>query len=144
MSHRPIREVIRDREVVTADSTASVADAARLMAEQKIGAMIVCEENRLVGVFTERDALYRVIASGRDPERTPLAEVMTRHPQTISPDKPLGHALHLMYEGGFRHVPVVERDRPIGMVTSRDALSPDLREFAEEMDEREHIGEILG
>lgn len=144
MSHRPIREVIQDREVVTADSTASVADAARLMAEQKIGAMIVCEENRLVGVFTERDALYRVIASGRDPERTPLAEVMTRHPQTISPDKPLGHALHLMYEGGFRHVPVVERDRPIGMVTSRDALSPDLREFAEEMDEREHIGEILG
>ena len=98
----------------------------------------------LVGVFTERDALFRVTAAERDPKTTQLADVMTRHPETIAPDKPLGHALHMMYEGGFRNVPVVVNGRPIGVVSARDALGPELKTFVEEMDEREHIAEILG
>jgi CBS domain-containing protein len=88
--------------------------------------------------------VFRVVAEGRDPSDTRVGDVMTRNPQTIDPDKPFEHALHIMYEGGFRHVPVVEDDgRLIGMVSARDALGPELREFADELDTREHIGEIL-
>jgi CBS domain-containing protein len=94
-------------------------------------------------VFTERDALFRVTAEKRNPETTALADVMTPNPQTIGPDKPLGHALHMMYEGGFRNVPVVEKGRPIGIVSAHDALGPELKEFVEEVDELENIAEIL-
>ena len=69
---------------------------------------------------------------------------MTAHPQTIGPDKPFGHALLMMYESGFRHVPVVEHGKPIGMVSARDALGPELQEFESELERRQHIGEILG
>ena len=144
MSHRPIRSIIENRKLVTADSSMSVSAAARLMREHKRSSLIVCEEGRLVGVFTEHDALYRVTAEDRVPHETKLSEVMTRSPQTISPEKPLAHALHMMYEGGFRHVPVVEDGRPLGMVSARDALGPELKEFVAEMDQREHIAEILG
>ena len=144
MSHRPIRSIIQNRPVLTAENTMTVCDAARLMEEHKTGALLVCEAGRLVGVFTERDALFRVIGAKRNPKTTHLADVMTRDPQTIAPDKPLGHALHMMYEGGFRNVPVIEDGRLVGLVSARDALGPELKTFVEEMDEREHIAEILG
>ena len=143
MSNRPIRGIIENQKVVIANSDINIFEASRLMKENSIGALLVCEKQRLVGMFTERDALFRVMAEARDPKTTSLAEVMTRHPQTVDPDKPLGHALHMMYEGGFRNVPVVENGRPIGMVSARDALGPELKAFVAEMDEREHIQEIL-
>jgi len=121
----------------------TVTGAARLMRENKIGALMVCDKGHLVGVFTERDALFRVVAEKRNPETTKLADVMTPDPQTIGPDKPLGHALYMMYEGGFRNVPVIEKGHPIGMVAAHDALGPELKEFVAEMDERENIAEIL-
>ena len=144
MSHRPIRSIIEGRKLITAESHFTVSHAARLMREHKIGALVVCEEGRLAGVFTERDALFRVTAEDREAQSTLLRDVMTRDPQTITPDKPLGHALHIMFEGGFRHVPVLEDGKPVGIVSARDVLGPDLKEFAEEMDQREHIAEILG
>ena len=143
MSNRPIRGIIENQKVVIANSDINILEASRLMKENSIGALLVCEKQRLVGMFTERDALFRVMAEARDPKTTSLAEVMTRHPQTVDPDKPLGHALHMMYEGGFRNVPVVENGKPVGMVSARHALGPELREFVAEMDEREHIQEIL-
>ena len=143
MPHRLIRTIIEKQKTLTAPSTMTVRDAARLMKDHKIGAIIVCEKKRLVGVFTERDALYRVTAEERNLKTTLLADVMTANPRTIGPDKPLGHALHMMYEGGFRHVPVVAKGRPIGMVSVRDALGPELKEFVAEMDRRENIAEIL-
>jgi CBS domain-containing protein len=143
MSHRPISTIIENQEILTAPSTATVSDAARLMKQKKTGALMVCDKGRLVGVFTERDALFRVMAEEREPKTTLLAEVMTANPQTIGPDKTLGHALHMMYEGGFRNVPVVKKGRPIGMVSAHDALGPELKEFVAEMDERQNIAEIL-
>src|SRR5688572_21333942 len=141
---RPVRSIIEDQKPVTATAGISVAAAARLMKEHRIGALLVIEGGRLAGIFTERDALFRVVAEGRDPARTRVGEVMTANPRTIAPDRPFGHALHLMYEGGFRHVPVVEGDRPLGVVSARDALGPDLREFIADLDKRTHISEILG
>ncbi|HEV7821685.1 MAG TPA: CBS domain-containing protein [Burkholderiales bacterium] len=143
MSSRPIREIIENQKVLSADTETTILEASRLMKQNRIGALMVCNKNRLVGMFTERDALFRVMAEARDPQTTSLAEVMTPHPQTVEPDKPLGHALHMMYEGGFRHVPVVENGTPVGLVSARHALGPELREFEAQMDEREHIQEIL-
>ena len=144
MPQRPVRRIIENQRIVAVPPTTTVAEAARLMKSSKFGALPVVDKRRLVGIFTERDALFRVIAEGRDPATTPLAKVMTHNPQTTQPDRPFGHALHLMYEGGFRHVPVTEHGRLVGMVSARDVLGPELEEFASEMQTREHIGEILG
>src|SRR5512145_546689 len=144
MPDRPVRVIIQDQQPVTASSAISVAAAARLMKQHRVGAILITQKGKLAGIFTERDALFRVIAEGRDPEKTPVAEVMTSNPRTIEPDRPFGHALHLMYEGEFRHVPVVENGRPLGMVSARDALGPDLQQFIADLETRVHIGEILG
>ena len=141
---RPVRSIIEDQKPITTSAEISVAAAARLMKEHRIGAILVLDQGRLAGIFTERDALFRVVAEGRDPAATRVGEVMTANPRTITPDRPFGHALHLMYEGGFRHVPVVDGGRPLGVVSARDALGPDLQQFIADLDKRTHIGEILG
>jgi CBS domain-containing protein len=141
---RPVRTIIEDQHPVTATADMTVAAASRLMKQRRIGAILVVDKGRLAGIFTERDALFRVIAEGRSPETTQLSEVMTANPRTIAPDRPFGHALHLMYEGEFRHVPVVEDGRPIGLVSARDALGPELKQFVSDLDKRTHIEEILG
>jgi CBS domain-containing protein len=141
---RAIRSIIEDQQPVTASADITVAAAARLMKEHRIGAILVLQDGRLAGIFTERDALFRVLAEARDPAKTRVAEVMTANPRTIAPDRPFGHALHLMYEGGFRHVPVVDNGRALGVVSARDALGPDLQQFIADLDKRTHITEILG
>ena len=144
MSQRPIRSVIDKQHIVTALATTTVIDAGRLMKQSKVGAVLVVDNGRLVGIFTERDALYRVLVEGLDPTTTQIAEVMTARPQTIHPDKPFVHALHLMHEGGFRHMPVVEGGRPVGIVSARDVLGPELEELVSELRQMQHIGEIMG
>jgi CBS domain-containing protein len=144
MPNRPVRQLVKNQRILTATAAMSVADAAAAMRDAKVGAIMVLSGPTLAGIFTERDALYRVLAPGKDPKRTTLADVMTAEPTTIGPDMPFGHALHIMYDRGFRHVPVVENGRPIGMVSARDALGPEMEQFEEELREREHITEILG
>ena len=144
MPQRPIRELIARQKILTAAKDTTVSEAARLMKKMSVGAVMVVEKEKLVGIFTERDVVFRVLAENRDPKTTRLAEVMTAKPQTVAPDRPVGHALHLMYESGFRHVPVVEQGRPIGMVSARDALGPELQQFESELQRKTQIGEILG
>ena len=143
MSHRSIGSIIEGQELVTAPESATVAEAARLMKEKQVGAVMVVEQGKLVGVFTERDALFRVVAESRDVQATRLAEVMTRDPQTLRPDKTFSDALHIMHEGGFRHVPVVEDGRPVGMVSCRDALGPELEDFIYELLRQERAQDVL-
>jgi len=144
MPQRPVRSILASKTPVTANGEMSVAQAARLMKDRRVGAVLVMHEGRLAGIFTERDALFRVIAEGRDPANTHLQDVMTANPRTITPDRPFGHALHMMHEGGFRHVPVVDGGAPLGVVSARDALGPELEAFLGELDKREHIFEVLG
>ena len=143
MSHRTIRMIIAEQEPVTAPATMTVSEAARLMREHRVGAIMVVQEGALAGIFTERDALIRVLAEERDVRTTRLADVMTRDPKTIHPDRSFAEALQMMYGGSFRHVPVVEDGRPVGMVSARDALGPELESFVYEMLRQEQIGEIL-
>jgi CBS domain-containing protein len=140
---RTIRMIIEDQEPLTAPANMTVGEAARLMKQSKFGAVMVVEAGRLVGIFTERDALFRVIADGHDAQIIQLAKVMTRDPQTIHPDKPLVDALHIMHASGFRHVPVVEDGRPIGMVSARDALGEELENFIYELLRQKKVDDIV-
>jgi len=144
MPQRPITSVIAKQKIVTAPASTTVRDAARQMKRFNVSSVLVVDARRLVGIFTERDAVSRVLAEGRDASATKLRDVMTRHPKTIDPDKPVGHALLMMYEGGFRHVPVVKDGHPVGLISARDALGPELQEFESELERRKRIGEILG
>lgn len=143
MSQRTIRMIIDQQELVTAPAETSISEAARLMKQHHVGAIMVVEDGKLVGIFTERDALFRVLADGRDGQTTQLDDVMTRNPRTIHPDRSFAEALQMMYGGSFRHVPVVEDGRPVGMVSARDALGPELEAFVYELLRQEHVGEIL-
>lgn len=143
MPNRPIRKVIQNQRIHTVPANASVRTAAHIMKENKVSAVMVVEGDRLTGIFTERDALFRVLAGGLDPDRTTMAQVMTPDPVTTTPDRPLVHAMHLMQEGGFRHIPVVDRGRPAGMVSMRDAMGVELARFEREMDTKQAIAEIL-
>ena len=144
MPNRPIRQIITNRKLVIAHENTTVVEAARLMKQAKVGALLVLKKEKLVGIFTERDALMRVLAEGLDPVHTHLSRVMTKDPMTIAPDKPFGHALIAMFDHGFRHMPVIEHGVPIGIVSMRDAQPPELEELEVDLKDREHIGEILG
>ncbi|MBK9311659.1 MAG: CBS domain-containing protein [Rhodocyclaceae bacterium] len=143
MPNRTIRSMVESQTVICASAQSTVSDTARQMKQSGVGTVMVVDNERLVGIFTERDALFRVLAEGRNAKSTLIADVMTSNPLTIGPDKPFGHALHIMYEGGFRHVPVVENGWPIGMVSARDALSPEMQIFESELRFREEIAELL-
>ena len=136
---RPVSSIIEDQPPVTATAEMTVAAASRLMKAKRIGAILVVENERLAGIFTERDALFRVIAAARDPATTRMADVMTLHPQTIHPDEPFLHAMRVMHKGGFRHLPVVEDGRPLGVVSARDALDDDLYELRVDLSQREDM-----
>jgi CBS domain-containing protein len=143
MIHRPIRQLLATHKLITATEATTVTEAARLMNEARVGAILILRKEKLVGIFTERDALTRVLAAGLDPLHTKLSQVMTTKPDTISPDKPFGHALIRMFEHGYRHMPVVEHGKPIGVVSMRDARPPELDELEHDLRDREHIAEIL-
>ena len=142
MFEQRIRSVMEREKLLKVPPETSVCDAAKLMARRKSGAVLVVEGKRLVGIFTERDAVFRVVACGLDAQTTRLAEVMTPAPQTLTPDELFGYALLVMHENGFRHIPVLENGEPIGMVTSRMALDPDLEEFVSEAQRRKHIRQL--
>lgn len=135
----PIRSVMERKRILVAQPETSVREAARLMARKKVSAVMVAEKGRLIGIFTERDAVYRVIAKARDADTTRLTEVMTPDPKTVAPDESFGYAMLMMHEHGFRHAPVVERGRPVGIVLARMALDPDVEDFVAEAQRRKHI-----
>jgi CBS domain-containing protein len=143
MPGRTIRSIIEGQELITAPKSMPVGEAARLMKSHNVGAILVVEGDKLAGVFTERDALFRVVAEGRDANTTQLGAVMTPNPKTIPADSPFAHALQMMYEGGFRTLPVVEDGRPVGLVSARDALGPELKEFVYELLRQEQITDVL-
>jgi CBS domain-containing protein len=143
MPTRKIKQVIEDQDILTAPRELSVREAAQRMAQARVGAIMITDDDQLVGIFTERDALVRVLSAGLNAASVTLEEVMTPNPMTSSPEVPLGHALHLMFEGGFRHVPIVEDGRPVGMISARDALGPELVAFEHELEQRDSITGVL-
>lgn len=135
-----VRRVMGRRAIVKAPPATTVIKATKLIAARKIGAVMVVDDDRLVGIFTERDLAVRVVARELDVQTTTLGEVMTADPFTVAPDQSFGYALSLMVEKGFRHLPVVENGKPIGIVSARSAMDPALEEFVTEQQRREYFG----
>lgn len=145
MPRRMISQVIAGQTLLTASPATSVRASAEAMAERRVGAVLVLEAGRLAGIFTERDALTKVLAAGLDADATSLAQVMVANPQTIAADKPLAYALLMMVDGGFRHVPVVDAAGvPIGMVSARDALGQDMVELERDLDRLSELEKSIG
>lgn len=147
MPNRAVIKVIQNRDFLTSTPEKSVFSVAVHMKTYHADAVLVVDERdgTLLGICTERDLAFKLLAEGLDAKTTPVGQIMTDKIETISPEKPFSHALHLMYEGGFRHLPVVDpfSGKPIGLLSSRDALSPEIRHFINEVDQRETLSEIL-
>ncbi len=134
----PVKSLMESKKLIMVSPETTVSEAAGLMASKNTGAVLVIDNQQLVGIFTERDAVFRVLAKGQDAITTQLRDVMTVEPSTVAAGTSYGHALLLMHEKGFRHVPVIDGDRVVGIVASRNAMDPQLEEFVSEARRREH------
>jgi len=118
---RALSTIIRNRNPLTLPPDAPIREACRLMREHHVGAVLVVDaEGSLVGIFTGRDAVGRILAEGRDPTTLTLADVMTCQPDCLSAGRDAVEAMHQMRNGGFRHLPVMEGSKLVGIVSHGD------------------------
>lgn len=116
-----VPDVIKEpQDLATVGPDVSVAEVSAMMAKRRIGAILVMENGKLAGIFTERDALVRVLAKGKNATKTKVADVMTRNPDTIPPTESVQVALDLMAERGYRHLPVIDDGKLYGIISIRD------------------------
>jgi CBS domain-containing protein len=128
---KSIKALIGDQRTITVDRLLSVAGAARLMAEHHIGAVPVLDNGRLVGIFTERDVLTRVVAPGLEPASTPVAQVMSSDLVVADNSESYELCLSRMQQAHVRHLIVIEEGRLAGILSFRDLLKADIDEKAE-------------
>ncbi len=132
MRRRIVPDVVHDQNVLSLAESATVAEACLAMKRRHVGCVLVTESDRLCGIFTERDVVNRVVAEGLDPAKTSLGIVMTRSPDTISPDTAPIEALRMMQDRGYRHLPVVVGARVVGIVSRRDFLGDEKTRLEDE------------
>jgi CBS domain-containing protein len=110
---------IMSTKLTTVEPESTLGEAATIMGERHVGSVLVCEEDRLIGILTERD-IVRALSSAHDAPMRPVIEWMTKDPTTARPDDEVRNALRIMVDGGFRHLPILEGEQPVGMVSIRD------------------------
>jgi CBS domain-containing protein len=123
-----ICDLIKDQQIYHAETSQTVLDVARAMVAHNIGAVPVLRDGVLVGIFSERDLMKRVLVEGRDPRTTRIEEVMTLEPLTVSPQEAPETCMLLMRRHGFRHLPVCDGQRLVGVISVRDLMLHDLSE----------------
>jgi CBS domain-containing protein len=123
-----VYDLINTQDTYRADANQMVLDVAQAMVDRNIGAVPVLSDGLLVGIFSERDLMKRVVVEGRDAGTTRVEAVMTDNPHTVSPDESLEACMVLMRRHGFRHLPVCEGKQLRGIVSLRDILLHDLSE----------------
>jgi CBS domain-containing protein len=123
-----VYDLINTQDTYRADADQFAFDVAQAMVDRNIGAVPVLRDGLLVGIFSERDLMRRVVVEGRDCRTTRVEEVMTEDPLTVSPDESLENCMVLMRRHGFRHLPVCEGKQLRGIVSLRDILLHDLSE----------------
>jgi CBS domain-containing protein len=128
-----LRQVIQRLNLITAPADALVLDVAVTMSERHVGAIPIMEDERLVGIFSERDLMTRVVVSGRDPRATRISDVMTHDVATASLDDTVDSCIEKMKAAGCRHLPVVHEGRVISMLSMRDLLRDEIEEQTEEI-----------
>ena len=130
---RKMSDVVKNQVPVTLPPDATVRDACQCMRDRRVGAVLVTEaDQRLLGIFTGRDAVHRVLAEGMSAARTKLAAVMTRDPDTMPPGKSAIEALRLMEYRRYRHVPIVNDGKVVGSVSRFDFSGIELDRLDEE------------
>jgi CBS domain-containing protein len=118
---RSMSDIVRNQNPLTLPPVATVKHACECMRERKVGAVLVTDaDRRLLGIFTGRDAIGRVLAEGKDAGSTVLAEVMTHNPRTVTPERSAIDALRMMFDIGCRHIPIVEHGKVVGVVSRAD------------------------
>ncbi|HKV78476.1 MAG TPA: CBS domain-containing protein [Candidatus Sulfotelmatobacter sp.] len=128
-----ICDLVKDQETYQADMGHTVLETVRAMVERNIGAVPIIHAGKLVGIFSERDLMRRVVAEGRDPRSTCMAEVMTDDPLAVGTGEDLETCMALMRRHSFRHLPVCHEGQLVGMVSLRDILLHDLNEKDDEV-----------
>lgn len=138
MINRRLRYILKDQNPLLMQGSESVQKACEVMREKHVGSVLVVDEHeRLHGIFTGRDAV-RLLAEGKGGATT-LAHAMTPHPVTISPEQKAIDALRAMSDGGFRHVPVIEHDRIVGVVSRADFKGEEI----DRLDQEEALAERI-
>jgi CBS domain-containing protein len=130
--HR-LRSVVQRQQLISAPPAATVFEVAKTMSEGGVGALPILDGDELVGVFSERDLMGRVIVPGRDPRTTAVGEVMTRDVVTASLEDHVDFCLEKMQRAGCRHLPIIAGGRVISMISMRDLLRDELQEQDEEI-----------
>lgn len=139
MTNRKLAEILKDQTLLALGEQASVQEACKHMWESHKGSVLVIDQdNRLLGIFTGRDAV-RTLAEGKNAEATRLAQAMTRNPVTVAPTTRAIDALREMSDCGIRHLPVVENDKIVGVVSRGDFKGMEI----DRLDEDDHLAECL-
>ena len=125
------RDIVRGQDIVTVDAMISVREAASVMADRHIGAVPVTDGDRIVGIFTERDALVRIVAAGIDPARTPVRDVMSSTLVVAEVGDSYETCLDRMRQARIRHLIVLDHERMAGIISMRDLIAVDLDDKAE-------------
>lgn len=131
-----IPDIVKDQSICTLPASGTAIEAAKAMEAHNCAAVVITDEDgKLTGIVTERDLTRHIVADDRDPKSTMLGDFMTKDPDALAPDDSALDALKLMQARGYRHLPVVDQDRVVGMVSVRDlyaavkeSLEKDIRE----------------
>ncbi len=136
MIRRIVPDVVCDQTLHKVTPRDNVRQAARLMRDKKVAAVLVMDGERLRGILTERDMTVRVVAAGLDADATPVREIMTADPDTLAPDDTASDAIRMMRNRNYRHLPVVDGGRVVGMVSVRDLYAVYNGELEQDLKDR--------
>ena len=128
----------KGREIISIEPNASVLDAIRLMADKSVGSLLVMQAGKLAGIVTERDYARKVIIKGRSSENTEVGEIMTSELVTASPEHTVNHCMEVMTEKKIRHLPVLDDDAVVGMISIGDLVQAIISDQKEEIEHLEH------
>lgn len=136
MERKIVPDVINGQSIHKVAPSDTARSAARMMRDRKIAAVVVMEAERLVGIITERDMTTRVIAAGLNPDTTLARDIMTANPDTLGPDDKASEAIRMMREHNYRHLPVVDGHKVVGMVSVRDLYAVYNTELEQDLKDR--------
>ena len=138
MKRKIVPDIVKPRDVISVSKDDTVLDAATKMVDAHVAALIVTDDKKkLIGIVTERDMTHRVVAKGLDTSSATVADIMTKNPDTLSPDDFATEALGVMQSRHFRHLPVTDDDKIIGMVSIRDLFAAVQSSLEEDIQETE-------
>ncbi len=122
MDQTPLRVLLKQKgsEIITVEPGTCIRDCINVMKKARVGALLILDAGQLVGIFTERDVLNRVAGMDLDLDRKPVSEVMTHQVATVGPDLTVTQAMQLVTQRRFRHLPIVEHNKLLGLLSSGD------------------------